>query len=81
MDVNELLAQFEDDKAISDVHLCTGEYITYRKVGEIIFLEDKPKITHSEMEEYVNQLLTNHPNGREKLDTNREIDFNFYSKQ
>ena len=77
MDVNELLAQFEEDKSISDVHLCTWEFITYRKVGEIIFLDDKPKVTHAEMEEYVNQLLANHPHGREKLDANREIDFNF----
>lgn len=79
MDINLLLAQFEEDKAISDVHLCTGEYITYRKVGEIIFLEEKPKVTTTEMEEYVNQLLASHPDGRAKLDANREIDFNFYS--
>ncbi|MBP7847601.1 hypothetical protein KA013_00010 [Patescibacteria group bacterium] len=44
-------------------------------------MDDKPKVTHAEMEEYVNQLLANHPHGREKLDANREIDFNFYSKQ
>jgi Tfp pilus assembly pilus retraction ATPase PilT len=30
--INQLLAVFEKDKSISDIHLTSGEHIAYRKV-------------------------------------------------
>lgn len=77
--INQLLAQYEHDKAISDIHLASNEYVIYRRVWEMVFEKEQPKLTREDMEQYMKQLLAEHPNAYERLLEQREIDFNFYS--
>lgn len=79
--INQILEVFEQDKAISDIHLASNEYIAYRKVWWIHFVKDHPKFDHDTMAMIIEQLLESHPGGMERLEKNREIDFNFFSKQ
>ncbi len=79
-DVEALLLKFEPDATVSDFHICVGEHISYRKLGDITFIEDMPKVTHLDMEMIIKGLLEKHPGWFEKLTDNRELDFNFYSQ-
>lgn len=78
--INQLLAVFEKDKSISDIHLTSGEHIAYRKVWWIHFLKDQEKLDDDMMQMFITQLLESHPWWMEKLKTQREIDFNYFSE-
>lgn len=78
--IDSILEAFEGDATVSDVHLASNQHVAYRKLGEIKFLTDMPKITHEQMERLLQQMLTHHPEGYERFLQHRELDFNFYSK-
>lgn len=78
-DLEQLLSNFEQDSSISDVHLAAGEPVSYRRLGEIVFINDMPTVTAADMEMIVKGLLAKHPKGYDTLIESREVDFNFYS--
>lgn len=78
--IDSILENFEADLTISDIHLASNSFVTYRKLGDITFMTDLPKITHEQMDRLLQQLLSHHPEGYERFLQHRELDFNFYSK-
>lgn len=79
-DINDILKVFEQYPEVSDIHLCAGEHISYRSIGEVVFMRDYPKVTEEEMEMIVKKMLAEYRNGWEKLQETRELDYSFYSE-
>jgi len=79
-DINDILKVFEAYPEVSDIHLSADEYISYRSVGEIVFMRDYPKLTQDELEMISKKMLTEYRNGWDKLQKDRELDFSFYSE-
>ena len=77
--IDDILAMYEQDSSISDVHLTTKEHIWYRNVWQMFFQIDSEPLTKEDMELYTKQLLEHYVQWWEKLLEQREIDFNYYS--
>lgn len=77
--ITDILTPLETLPSISDVHLCVWSKVSYRDVGEIKYMEDKPILTQEDMDTILKHMLEKYTDGLEKYLTKREIDFNYYS--
>lgn len=57
--INELLAEYEKDGAISDIHISGDASIAIRRIGEIQTVEDS-YVTSKQMEEFLRDMLKDH---------------------
>jgi len=78
-DVNQILWLLEHEDAISDIHICSDDFINYRKVGSIYELKEQAKVTFQEVQDMLKIMLSDYYKGWEKLINEKEIDFSFYS--
>lgn len=77
--IADILTPLETLPSISDVHLCVWSKISFRNVGEITYVEEKPELTQGEMDTILKHMFEKYTDGMEKYLKNRELDFNYYS--
>lgn len=78
--IETILAMIAKDDAISDLHLSAGEYISYRRNGEISKYEQAGKLTPEMMELFVKQVLHGNPARFEKYQADKDADFAYVSE-
>ncbi|MDP2669868.1 MAG: hypothetical protein Q8O99_02455 [bacterium] len=59
--------------------MCAEDIVRYRNIGDMIAVNNQPKITTEEMSLLIKQLLHKYPHGYEAYIKRRELDFSFYS--
>ena len=77
--IETILAMIAKDDAISDLHISAGEYICYRRNGEIVKYDQVGKLTAEAMELFVKQVLHGNPARFEKFQSDKDADFAYVS--
>jgi len=75
--INDVLSSIAKNPAISDIHVSAGEYISFRKNGDILKYTKLPKITDEQMEIIVKQLMKGNMKAYEKFIADREADLSY----
>ncbi|HRX63545.1 MAG TPA: PilT/PilU family type 4a pilus ATPase [Candidatus Absconditabacterales bacterium] len=80
IDIEKILGMIAQNPNISDLHLSSGECISYRLNGEIIREEKAGKMTGEGMEIILRQLFQGNPQRFDKFLGDKESDFAYVSK-
>lgn len=80
LDIEKILALIAKNPNISDLHLSSGECISYRLNGEIIREEKAWKMTSEWMELVLRQLFQKNPQRFDKFLGDKEADFAYISR-
>ena len=75
--VDDILGSIAKNDSISDVHISTSEYISFRKNGDIVKYTKLPKISEEQMEIMVKQLMKGNMKAYEKFIADREADLSY----
>jgi Tfp pilus assembly pilus retraction ATPase PilT len=59
-DVNQILSLLEDDDSISDIHICSDDWINYRKIGSMYELKDEPKVSFQAVQDMLRVMLSDY---------------------
>lgn len=80
VDIEKILALIAKNPNISDLHLSSGECISYRLNGEIVREENAGKLTSEWMEIILRQLFQWNPQRYDKFLGDKESDFAYISR-
>lgn len=77
INIEQILSQISWKDNVSDIHLSTGDYISFRVSWDIKKMENLPQLTQEMMELVVKQLMKWNTKAYEQFVSDREADFSF----
>jgi len=75
--IEEVLSSIAKNDSISDIHISTWEYISFRKNGDIVKYTKLPKLTDENIEMMIKQLMKGNMTAYEKFVSEREADLSY----
>jgi len=75
--IDEILTSISKNDAISDIHISSDEYISFRKNGDILKYTKLPKLTDESMEMIIKQIMKWNIKAYEKFLADREADLSY----
>jgi len=77
--IEDILSSIAKNPAISDIHISTDEYISFRKNGDIVKYVKLPKLTDEQVEIIAKQLMKGNMKAYEKFIADKEADLSYIS--
>ena len=75
--IEDILSSIAKNPAISDIHISTDEYISFRKNGDIVKYVKLPKLTDEQVEIISKQLMKGNMKAYEKFIADKEADLSY----
>lgn len=75
--IEEILGSIAKNDSISDIHIASNEFLTFRKNGDIVKYTKLPKISEDNMETIIKQLLKGNMKAYERFLKERELDCSY----